>query len=676
MTVVSDNFNRADAGTLGGSWTAIVGTWTIVSNQAECNDDDGGTGYYARYDTDVGGSDMYAEAVTNSTQTSGGSNAGPVVRMRSGATTSYQFTTNLNDSCAFWRVVAGAETQIATFTAAVAAGDTLRLEAIGATLRAKVNGAIVAFTQDTNISDGQRGGLNGYNNVGTDVVRVNDFEAGRITDDPPGGAYVVNWGIHSEGVITPRTPDLPTNPTVAAGDLILVPCVVRDDTQTISPDGTEGWSTIQTATQTGLKQTLFAKVWGLGGQTDDNSPEFSVTSATAGFGLVPVIVRNPQHTTAPWTSVASAIVASGQQSNAASATATAPSVSYTGTHATVMRFFSSADDNALGAPSTGALVFGGANYDTASGNDFSQACSVQEDITVTTSTGTSTVTETINGNDVSNGITIVIAIPAASVNASAANAPGAGTANQAAAAPAPTAGLASAAGAAHAATSNVGPHPGSATAAGSANPATILTGSAPQPAAPAGTGSANAASAAVAASAGLAAGTGTAGQASPSIAPGAGPAAATGTAPPAAAQTGSFTNATAGTAAAAGQANTPASLVASSSGLAASAGTAHPAAARVSVSAGVATGAGAALGAVGAVHKPVFAGLADALGEASAARTPIAVGAGVAAAAGSAGGADVDATVPFIDPNPTIGRVRESNPTLTDSRVQRLRESR
>ncbi len=635
MTVVSDNFNRADSASLGASWTEIVGDWAIVSNQAECNDDDGGTGYYARFDTDVGSSDMYAELVTNSTQTNGNSNTGPAVRMRSGATTSYQFTTNLNDNCAFWRVVAGSETQIATFTAAVAAGDTLRLEAIGATLRAKVNASVVAFAQDTNVADGQRGGLNGYNNVGTDVVRVDNFEAGLLTDDPPGGAYVVNWGIHSEGTVTPRTPNLPTGPSVAAGDLILVPCVVRDDTQTISPDGTEGWSTIQTATQTGLKQTLFAKVWGLGGQTDDNSPEFSVTSAAAGFGLVPMIVRNPQHATAPWTSVASAIVASGQQSNAASATVTAPSVSYTGTHATVMRFFSSADDNALGGPSSGALVFGGASYDTASGNDFAQACSVQEDITVTTSTGTSTVTETVNGNDVSNGITIVVAIPATSVNASAANAAGSGTANA----------------------------------------ATILTGAAPQVPAAAGAGTAYQPAVAVSVAAGLASGSGVAGRTAPAVAPVAGLAAGVGLGLAATAQTGSFTNATAGVAAGSGQAWPPAVLVGPAAGVGSGSGTAAPVSPHVAAVAGLAAGVGAANGAVGAVHKLVAAGLAAGVGEASSARVLVAVGAGAATGEGEASGPGIDATVPYVDPNPTVAWVHESTRALTDGRAQRLRES-
>lgn len=416
MTKVTDTFDRADSSSLGASWAEVVGDWAIVSNQVECNDDDGATGYYARYETDVGSSDMYAEAVTNSTQTDGSSNAGVAVRMRSGANTSYQFASNLNDSHAFWRIVSGAETQIATFTATLASGDRVRLEAVGRTLRAKINDALVAVAQDTNVTTGQRAGLNGYNNVGTDVVRLNNFEGGALTDDLV-APYVADWSAQTARVTTATsTPTVPAQ--VAAGDLVCVHAVVRATTSAISAPAGEGWSQVELASGNSLRAYLFAKIWGLGGQTDDTTPDFTKDTGTVGFFTTAFVVRNPKHATAPWTSVSSAIVASGQQSNAAAATATAPSVTHTGNNRTVMRLYASADDNALATPSTGALIFGGASYDA---TDIAQAMSVVEDITVTTNTGTATVAETVNGNDASNGITLVLAVPSAStVNATAA----------------------------------------------------------------------------------------------------------------------------------------------------------------------------------------------------------------------------------------------------------------
>ena len=404
MVTVSDNFNRADAGTLGASWTALVGGWAIVSNQAECNDDDGGTGYYARYDTDVGSSDMYAEVVTNSTQANASSNTGPAVRMRAAANTSYQFPTNLNDSCSFWRINAGAETQIGTFTTPIAAGDTIRLEAVGRTFRFKVNGVIVNLLQDTNITDGQRGGMNGYNNVGTDVVRTDNFVAGPMTD--LAWPFLVDWSAQTaRSTGASMTPTLPVTP--AAGDLVLAEGTIRSTTETITPPAGEGWSQIELASGNSLRTYVWGKIWGLGGQTDDTTPTFTRTGTTGAF-VTCAIYRNPKHATAPWTSVAAAVVASGQQSNVAAATATAPSVTHTGNDRTLARFFSSADDNALNAPSEGILVYGGAAFDA---TDIAQALSSREGVNVSGSTGTATVAESVLGTDASSGVTLVLAVP-------------------------------------------------------------------------------------------------------------------------------------------------------------------------------------------------------------------------------------------------------------------------
>jgi hypothetical protein len=404
VVTVSDNFNRADAGTLGASWTALVGGWAIVSNQAECNDDDGGTGYYARYDTDVGSSDMYSEVVTNSTQANASSNTGAAVRMRAAANTSYQFPTNLNDSCSFWRINAGSETQIATFSTPIAAGDTIRLEAVGRTFRFKVNGVIVNLLQDTNITDGQRGGMNGYNNVGTDVVRTDNFVSGPMTD--LAWPFLVDWSAQTaRSTGASMTPTLPVTP--AAGDLVLAEGTVRSTTDTIVPPVGEGWSQIELASGNSLRTYVWGKVWGLGGQTDDTTPTFTRTGTTGAF-VTCAIYRNPKHATAPWTSVAAAVVASGQQSNAAAATATAPSVTHTGNDRTLVRLFSSADDNALNAPSEGILVYGGAAFDA---TDIAQALSTREGVNVSGSTGTATVAESVLGNDASSGVTLVLAVP-------------------------------------------------------------------------------------------------------------------------------------------------------------------------------------------------------------------------------------------------------------------------
>lgn len=435
MTVVTDDFNRAN-GAVGAAWTMVptgdgTPTFSIVSNKVQ-NTTTGGTfGKYARHDTATGSNDMSAQGVVSSTQANAGSNSGTIVRGQTGATnTSYQFTgRHAGDTFSFFRIVAGTETQLrlacnatgstgasASLAKAWASGDTIRAEVVGSLLRGKLNGALIAVTRDTSVATGQRGGLNCYNAVGGELAEFDDFRAAPLDD--LSAAYLCAVGAQAEGVGTTLTPAALDGLT--AGDLFCVHAISRDAAQAISFPAGEGWVQIQLPTQSGLESVLFAKVLGLGGQTDDTTPTFSIGAGTAGWGLTPFALRNPAHATSPWTSVAAAIVASASQANASNATATAPSATDTGTHRTVVRLFDSADDNALGLSSTattnseGALGYGGVDYDSLQGNDFAQAMSVLEDVTLAGSTGTATVTETLVGPDVSNGITFVVGIPSGS----------------------------------------------------------------------------------------------------------------------------------------------------------------------------------------------------------------------------------------------------------------------
>lgn len=417
MAAVNDNFTRANAATLGAAWTAITGVWEIVSNRCQNNTDAGGLGYYARFESDVGSSDLWAQAVVTSVQASANSNTGVALRQRVAANTSYQVTgRHAADTISFWRIVAGAETQLisqagtSTLPVVWGSGDTIRGEAVGQLIRAKINGQVVGFAKDATITDGQRVGLNGWNEIASDVVEVDDWAGGAlVADGGLVGPYLV--GVSDQvtattGTVTPTVP-----PVIAAGDLVVVQTTSRDAAQTMTAPAGEGWSSLLNPSQTGLEDVLWAKVWGLGGQTDDTTPTFSIGSGTAGWGATAAVWRNPSHGSLPWTSVAAAVLASASSANASNATVSTPSATHTGTHRTTARFCSSADDNDVRTNQHGGLVYGGANYDSVTGNDFSQACSVLEDVTVTTNTGTSTFAQVINGPDVSNGMTIVIGIP-------------------------------------------------------------------------------------------------------------------------------------------------------------------------------------------------------------------------------------------------------------------------
>jgi hypothetical protein len=72
-----------------------------------------------------------------------------------------------------------------------------------------------------------------------------------------------------------------------------------------------------------------------------------------------------------------------------------------------MRFFSSGDDNTHTTQSEGALGYGGASYNTTTGNDFAQSMSWFP--VVLGATGTATMTQSLNGPDLYNARTIVVA---------------------------------------------------------------------------------------------------------------------------------------------------------------------------------------------------------------------------------------------------------------------------
>lgn len=436
MAVVTDDFNRANTSSFAGVATELSGDWEVVSNKLQCNTDLGATGYYLRYDTAVGSDDMYSQAVVSSTQANGTSNTGVLCRGQTGATvTSYQFVTrHAGDVVSFWRVAAGTETKLRLACNATAgtqdipvvfaSGATIREEVVGSLIRGLIDGVLVGVARDISgsaIPSGQRGGLNGYNNVGSDFVELDDFEAGPLDDKV--APFVAGVGEQSSGTATTSTAfttpasSVPAN--IAAGDLLVAHVTSRDDAQTVTAPGSEGWSApIENPSQTGLEDYVFGKIWGLGGQTDDTTPTFSIGAGTSGWAVTFVIWRNPLHATNPWTSVTDAIVASASQTTTvAGATVTAPSVTDTAPSRTIVRLFSSADDNSLGlttaslSNSEGALVYGGLDFDTIAGLDMAQAMSTRENVTTAGAIGTATVTEHINGTDVNNGITLVLAIP-------------------------------------------------------------------------------------------------------------------------------------------------------------------------------------------------------------------------------------------------------------------------
>lgn len=172
--LASDDFNRVDSATLGANWTPVVGTAGIVSN--ECGPKTfGGTDSIQRYSAISWPNNQYSQiTIRNNVAASGA--PGPGVRLSDVAFTGYVIYCN-NDIAELARWIAGAFASIGSFTSPVA-GDVVKLETSGTTLRVFVNGAVVLNVTDANIAGGWAG-----INCGSDVARrLDDWSGGDTTE--------------------------------------------------------------------------------------------------------------------------------------------------------------------------------------------------------------------------------------------------------------------------------------------------------------------------------------------------------------------------------------------------------------------------------------------------------------------------------------------------------------
>lgn len=179
MTALSDDFNRANSGTVGAPWTEILNDAGIVSNALASVTLDGDI--LVRYDSDLATSDHYSEVVVQHQSTS--PFVGAAARMNASDTACYFAIANRTDAgtprtTIRHRSSGGTVTVLATYNAGVASGDTLRLEVNGSTLTAFINGVSVLSITDTTIATGVRGGvyLNG-NGGALNAARANSWAA-------------------------------------------------------------------------------------------------------------------------------------------------------------------------------------------------------------------------------------------------------------------------------------------------------------------------------------------------------------------------------------------------------------------------------------------------------------------------------------------------------------------
>jgi lysophospholipase L1-like esterase/chitodextrinase len=189
---VSDGFNRGNGG-LGGTWTALSGTFRIRSQRAEPT----GSSTYttARLTTWTGGNAQWAEvAVTVTGPNSGG---GPVVRAGDGGDL-YLVDYNGRADHKLISVVGGFATVLGGWTTPPVSGDVVRLEAIGTTIRVLVNGVQKLSVSDNAVPSGIPG-MYAYA-AGSQRVQLDNFAA------TSSGSPVAGYRVYRNGTVVTTTP--------------------------------------------------------------------------------------------------------------------------------------------------------------------------------------------------------------------------------------------------------------------------------------------------------------------------------------------------------------------------------------------------------------------------------------------------------------------------------------
>lgn len=188
--LAADNFNRANANTLGANWTILGGfinNLGIFNNAVDRSPDgSAAAAYYSAVGVHPDNQYSQVKFVTLT------SIQAAVVRGSTAAQTLYAGGYNDSDFVGtkiprIWKYIAGVITSIATGTGTIAAGDTIKLVVQGTSLSLYVNGILRASGTDASIASGKAGILNLY--TVQDVGLFDDFEFGGTTGASPGDDF-------------------------------------------------------------------------------------------------------------------------------------------------------------------------------------------------------------------------------------------------------------------------------------------------------------------------------------------------------------------------------------------------------------------------------------------------------------------------------------------------------
>ncbi|GAB3156236.1 hypothetical protein GCM10027258_62360 [Amycolatopsis stemonae] len=172
MTSFTDDFNRADSSTVGNGWVEVAEDWSISSNRLAAPAT-GGTGIItcgtamATDDNSAQATIAVAAAVSCGVWCRGDSVFGNGYLWRNDGT-----------SWDLFRNVSGSFTSLATYAVAASNGDVAKIQAVGSTIKAYVNGVERASVTDTGIVTGKNTGMRC---AASSTVRYDDFAAADVT---------------------------------------------------------------------------------------------------------------------------------------------------------------------------------------------------------------------------------------------------------------------------------------------------------------------------------------------------------------------------------------------------------------------------------------------------------------------------------------------------------------
>lgn len=172
MTSFSDDFARADLTDLGANWVEVSGDWSIVSQQLSPGAA-GGT-IILRAATAMAGNDNFAQVTIAATAAV---SQGVWCRGNSNISQGYLWRNN-GTTWDLFQVVGGSFTVIGTYAAAAAPGDVAKVQAVGSTIKAFVNGVERISVADSSVTTGTSVGIRGES---SGSLRYDDFTAGDVS---------------------------------------------------------------------------------------------------------------------------------------------------------------------------------------------------------------------------------------------------------------------------------------------------------------------------------------------------------------------------------------------------------------------------------------------------------------------------------------------------------------